>query len=76
MVVLILISIAIIIPVTVYCIYQQRRKAGSTIGEGSGKKAANEEIDSLPQQQTGDAFAIKMNKAARTQPLDPTLDYD
>ena len=65
--------------VTVYCIYQQRRKAGSTIGEGCGKKAADdlyEEIDSLPQQQTGDAVAIKMNKAARTQPLDPTLDYD
>ena len=79
LVVLILISIAIIIPVTVYCIYKQRRKAGSTIGEGCGKKAADdlyEEIDSLPQQQTGDAVTIKAYGDARTQPLDPTLDYD
>ena len=47
LVVLTMISIAIIIPVTVYCIYQQRRKAGSTIGEGCGKKAADDVYEEI-----------------------------
>ena len=77
---LVVLILILIIPVTVHYIYKHRKKAGSSRNNSQNQPAEElyEEVDKLPQQQTGGAFKRMklMERSAITQPLELTLYFD